>query len=459
MRELTSNFVPALIRTMAALLIAAAIAIATPAYADFQQSQSWFSGLSENQRANLQGNLVLLAQYGGMVDGEFGANTYNALINWQRDVSARPDGVLTGQQIDLLNQMASQVMSDLGMSLVEDLGGHISIMLPTGLLTQQRKSQSGTIYSDASGEFIAETFWRAASEGTLAQHYAEAAAAESGRSVSYSTLRSDLYVVTGRDDDRYFYELVYANGNAVAGFRFTYPEWQRETGGVASVFAASYSVPIAGLATAQSPLDLTQPSIAEVPAGPKFEEPQIVAPAVPAQKSKPAVADANEEGIRRFGNFLVFDGIPGTIGLAGEIGPSTPLDFRRALRAVGEPKVLALGSDGGSVSSALLLAYEVHELGIKTWVPPDLGCYSACSFVFLAGSERLAEGKLGVHQVWGDSVDASSAQTVVSDILEAFSDFGVSQEVTSAMLRTRPEDMYVFSEVELRQWNLNVGGL
>ncbi|MCY1552851.1 hypothetical protein D9M68_892760 [compost metagenome] len=101
----------------------------------------------------------------------------------------------------------------------------------------------------------------------------------------------------------------------------------------------------------------------------------------------------------------------------------------------------------------------MHELGLATWVPQEVGCYSACSFIFFAGSERLAEGKLGVHQVWGEEVDASSAQTVVSDILEAFSDFGVRQEVTSAMLRTRPEDMYVFSETELAQWNLNVGGI
>lgn len=96
-------------------------------------------------------------------------------------------------------------------------------------------------------------------------------------------------------------------------------------------------------------------------------------------------------------------------------------------------------------------------MGLSTYVLPETGCYSACSFVFFAGKERKADGALGVHQVWGDDTDASTAQTVVSDILEAFVDFGVRQEVTSAMLRTRPEDMYVFSQSELERWGINAG--
>jgi hypothetical protein len=145
------------------------------------------------------------------------------------------------------------------------------------------------------------------------------------------------------------------------------------------------------------------------------------------------------------------------IGFRGDIGPSTPLDFRRAVRAAGNPKVLMLASDGGYVSSALLLAYEVREMGLATYVLPDTGCYSACAFVFFAGTERQVDGALGVHQVWGGDTDASAAQTVVSDILEAFADFGVRREVTSVMLRTLPEDMYVFSTAELDQWGIQSG--
>lgn len=157
-----------------------------------------------------------------------------------------------------------------------------------------------------------------------------------------------------------------------------------------------------------------------------------------------------------FGSFLTFDEIPGLLALVGDIGAKTPLDMRRALNSIDEPTMLALASDGGNVASALMVAYEVQELGLTTYVMPDTGCYSACSFIFFAGKVRLAEGDLGVHQVWGEDADASSAQSIVSDILEAFSEFGVQQQVTSAMLRTRPEDMYIFSQRELVEWRINV---
>ena len=406
---------------------------------------AWFGKLSVDQRADLQGNLVLLAHYGGMVDGEFGNGTYSALTSWQQSIGYSPTGVLDAHQLDVLEQMASEVMSGMGISLIDDLGGHLSIMLPTGLLTVQRARQNGTWYEDASGEIAAETFWRSSYSGSLAQLYAQASTPTTGKTVSYSTLRNDLYVVTGMQDGRYYYELVHADGSATAGFRFTYTERFREIGGVASVFAASYSTPINVIEAAQEFAPSTQtPTTATV-------EPQRPAASpVPTVKQK-----SDADGVREFGSFITMDDAPGVLALIGDIGPSTPLDFRRALRSMAKPEVLVLASDGGLVASALMIAYDVHELELSTYVLPDTQCYSACSFIFLAGADRLVEGELGVHQVWGEQTDASSAQTVVSDILEAFTEFGVRQEVTSAMLRTVPDSMYVFDAAELAQWELN----
>lgn len=423
------------------------IASTSPVSADFDQSRAWFDKLTIDQRSDLQGNLILLAHYGGIVDGAFGNNTYSAITAWQRSIGALATGVLTDDDQQLVGQMASEVMSDLGIGLVEDTIGHLAIMLPMSLLVEKQQVPNGTLYQDPTGEFSAEVFWRSSSEGTLSQFYHEASTPTVGRSVTYSALGNTFYVVTGSDNGRFYYELVHADGEATAGFRFVYSEKFRMVGGVSSVFAASYSSPISITELADNPPATPVPAV--VPS--KTQKSKILMP-----------SDWNAEGadgVRQFGSFIVIDDAPGVIGLVGDIGPSTPLDFRRALRAVGEAKVLALASDGGSVSSALIVAYEVHELGISTWVLPETGCYSACAFLFLAGSERLVEGELGVHQVWGEQVDASTAQTVVSDILEAFDDFDVPQEVTSAMLRTLPEDMYVFDPAELQAWGLNRGSV
>lgn len=415
--------------------------------ADFEQSRSWFEQLTPDERTDLQGNLVLLAHYGGIVDGAFGINTYNAIVGWQGSVGAAPTGKLSEDDLNLLGQMASDEMSELGMSLVEDFGGHLAIMLPLNILVEKRDVASGTIYQDTTGAFSAETFWRSSFEGSLSQHYQEAANPRPGQSITYSVLRDDFYVVSGTNGNRYFYELVHADGAATSGFRFEYGDNYRVIGGVASVFAASYSTPINPIELANTPGPTTAP-----PPVPTTKQPKIAKVETPTTQSGSSPAKT-----RQFGSFALFEDAPGVIALVGDIGLSSPLDFRRAVQAAGDVEILALASDGGLVSSALILAYEVRDMGLATWVMPNLGCYSACAFLFFAGGDRLAEGELGVHQVWGEKVDASSAQTAVSDILEAFSAFNVRPEVTSVMLRTVPEDMYVFDASELAGWEINRG--
>lgn len=432
------------------IVFAVLIGMSIPAIASYEISEQWFGALSVDERADLQGSLVLLAHYGGLVDAEFGPGTYGAIVAWQSSIGVPPNGVITPAQMTRLDQMAAEAMSEMGMDLVEDLDGRFAIILPMGLLPERTQAGLGSVYRNLAGNFVVETFWRPRSAGDLNALYRKAVA-EGGSSVTYSAFRGDLYVATGFSMGKYFYELVRDAGDGAAGFRFTYGEEFQRIGGIASVFAASYSAPtemLGSLEQPQTPTTVPAPAVSESAPSPQ-QTGKI--------KGKEAVPDAYpEEGVNLFGNFVTFDDVPGLLAMIGDIGPKTPLDMRRALHSMEGPVMLALASDGGNVASALMVAYEVQELGLSTYVMPETGCYSACSFIFFAGKERLAEGELGVHQVWGEGADASTAQTVVSDILEAFSEFGVRQEVTSAMLRTPPENMYVFSQRELSEWNINV---
>jgi Predicted periplasmic protein len=434
---------------LAAVVFATSVfAMAAPVHADYQLSAQWFNGLSIDERADLQGNLVLLAHYGGLVDSRFGPGTYGAIVDWQSAIGAPRTGVLTTDQLGLLDQMASQAMSDLGVDLVEDLDGRLTVMLPMGLLPKRVPTPAGTRYEALNGNFTVETFWRAPVEGDLSSQLAQARAAPN-TFVSYSALTADFYVVTGLVEGRYFYELVYKAIGGSAGFRFTYDEEHRRVGGVASVFAASYSAPTNLTITAAPEQTLSPYSGTESSSDGRFAT-------TDEGRDKVVIPDGTpEKGVNVYGSFITFDSVPGLLALVGDIGPKTPLDMRRALHAMEKPTTVALVSDGGNVASALMVAYEVHELGLSTYVMPETGCYSACAFIFLAGRDRLVEGELGVHQVWGEDADASSAQTVVSDILEAFSEFGVRQEVTSAMLRTLPQEMYIFDHNELSAWGIN----
>lgn len=140
--------------------------------------------------------------------------------------------------------------------------------------------------------------------------------------------------------------------------------------------------------------------------------------------------------------------------LHGEIDSRTPLAFSRLIEARPAVERIILSSPGGNVYSAILVAREVDRLGLSTAIPEDADCFSACAFIYFAGHERLADGRLGVHQVSSQDPDLVAAQLAVSDISELLSEFGVPNELFLLMLRTPPEDMHILDRSELIRFGL-----
>ena len=173
----------------------------------------------------------------------------------------------------------------------------------------------------------------------------------------------------------------------------------------------------------------------------------------PARAQTPPAERPYEE----FGAFWVDRSQPDAIYLSGPISSEAILDLRRARRAYPDAHILVLNSPGGLISTGLAIADEIHEAGFSTVIPSWAGCYSACSFLFFAGVERLAVGELGVHQFTGDQPDFDMAQRTVADVLEILARFDTPQTVISLMLRTPPEDMYVFTTAEIEEYGINRG--
>src|SRR5690606_38361282 len=110
--------------------------------------------------------------------------------------------------------------------------------------------------------------------------------------------------------------------------------------------------------------------------------------------------------------------------------------------------IIVLNSPGGYVDNALRVAREVRRRGMATVVTRGAGCYSACAYIYFAGTARYVEGELGVHQISAEVADLVLAQTTLSDVLDALDQFGVEQPIITVMLRTPPQEMYVFTADE-----------
>lgn len=143
-----------------------------------------------------------------------------------------------------------------------------------------------------------------------------------------------------------------------------------------------------------------------------------------------------------------------TIRITGEFDANLVGEFRAAVARAVSVTTVELHSPGGQVYSGLEIARIIHNLGLKTWIMAGDECYSACSIAFLAGKIRQADGLLGVHQVSGAN-DDSLTQSVISDVFDALRKFGTPDALVSRMLRTPPDEIYVFSADELENLGIN----
>jgi hypothetical protein len=389
-----------------------------------ETSVGWWQSLDDDTRYEVQADLILTGHYHALVDGEFGPLTFNAIAEYQETARlSGTAGILSRSDLAHLKTEAEKIFEDLGMALVSDENAGVSAFAPRSILSSEvRELEGGVTYSSSDGEFI---FFLQGwdDDGTsLAGARDEILRAMPTLTVTYQTNRPNRVVVSGRDGAASFYTMLHTDGKKIVGFTVIWSEKYASTGTLAAMFAASYSgdSTLFEQSTTEKKIDERLP--AETQSGP------------------------NGEWI---GPFFLPDADETTIALAGDIKAGAALDFIRAYRKRPTARVVTLSSNGGSVDEGLLVAHQVHDKGLATHVPAGTGCYSACAYIFFAGKERMADGELGVHQIYGDGVSAADAQIALSDVLDALEDFDVPQEVVSSMLRTRPEDMHIFTEREL----------
>jgi peptidoglycan hydrolase-like protein with peptidoglycan-binding domain len=408
---------------VAAFLIIVGLGLGGPAQAGFEESRSWFESLSAEERSATQANLTLLGYYEYLVDGQFGNGTFQALTEFQRSQGRAATGVLIPRDQEKLTQLAAEVYARLGMDLVRDREGQAALIMPVGLLTVKEPIQRGNTYATPDGGIALKTLRQPMGEKSFAALFEELKSPGDGRFITYSHYNNDRFVVSGKEGGRSFYTMFQNAETDSVGYSLSWTADNDERANMLAIFIASHFT-----ALRYMPSDGDQPKVA----------------------SSPSMS-------RQFGAFSLPAGAPDAIILNGEVTHTLDGDFLRALDARPNARILVLNSPGGYVDNALQVAREVRRRGMDTLVAQGMGCYSACAYIFFAGGNRYVEGELGVHQISAEVADLVLAQTTLSDVLDALDRFGVEQTIITVMLRTPPEDMYVFSAAEIAELGINQG--
>ncbi|MBO0905225.1 endolytic transglycosylase MltG [Jiella sonneratiae] len=168
-----------------------------------------------------------------------------------------------------------------------------------------------------------------------------------------------------------------------------------------------------------------------------------------------ASVDGASARSQSFGPFRVDDARPDIVRLEGIIDNRAGLAYDSVRWSFPHARTLELASPGGNLIIALQIAQAVYRDGLATRIPAGDQCLSACAFIFLAGHEREASGKLGVHRVASAAGDVIAAQLILGDIAEFLDRIQASPQILRILLSTPFESMHVFDADEIVSLGIN----
>ena len=174
-----------------------------------------FLALPESSRKAAQDALVWLGFYNGVVDGDFGRRTRDAILAFQASAKAPADGALSALELQALLASAQKARDAVGFRIVSDAKSGARIGAPAILLS----ARSGVRLEFASS-----------ADPDLSALYARLTAVTPARKIAYKAIKPDaFFVVSGQDGASNFYTRFDKNAAAsppIRGFTFAYPSSQ-----------------------------------------------------------------------------------------------------------------------------------------------------------------------------------------------------------------------------------------
>jgi hypothetical protein len=134
---------------------------------------------------------------------------------------------------------------------------------------------------------------------------------------------------------------------------------------------------------------------------------------------------------------------------SGGINVGTAKDFDRMLDAASQVRVLHLNSIGGRIAEADKIAQTVRNRQLVTYVSEN--CQSACTHIFLAGSERWLGGraKLGFHRPDVPGLRSQDLLQIMEAERQYLLSLGLPASFVTKVLSTPSESMWLPTPGEL----------
>ena len=169
-----------------------------------QKPEDTANAMGQAERLALQSDLAWVGQYNGAITGDVSERMVNAIKEFQKARGGKQTGVLNPQERGILADTAKKKQESVGWKIVTDPGTGVRLGIPTKLVPQQASDANGTKWTSPTGT-IQIQLARRKEAGPVTAKLAEREKKEPGRSIDYTVVKPDFFVLSGLQGLKKFY--------------------------------------------------------------------------------------------------------------------------------------------------------------------------------------------------------------------------------------------------------------
>ncbi|MEH2612649.1 serine protease [Bradyrhizobium sp. AZCC 1693] len=169
-----------------------------------QKPEDTANAMGQAERLALQSDLAWVGQYNGAITGDISERMVNAIKEFQKSRGAKQTGVLNPQERGVLADTAKRKQESVGWKIAVDPGTGVRLGIPTKLVPQQASDANGTKWTSSTGTVQVQLARRKEANPTTAK-LAEREKKEPGRTIDYTVVKPDFFVLSGLQGLKKFY--------------------------------------------------------------------------------------------------------------------------------------------------------------------------------------------------------------------------------------------------------------
>ncbi len=163
------------------------------------------NAMPQAERLAIQSDLAWVGQYNGAISGEVSERMVEAIKEFQKAGGGNSTGVLNPKERSVLAETAKRRQDNAGWKIVTDAGTGARLGIPTKLVPQQTSDANGAKWSSPTGTIQIQLSRRKEANPTTAKLAEREKKEPAGRTVDYTVVKPDFFVLSGLQGLKKFY--------------------------------------------------------------------------------------------------------------------------------------------------------------------------------------------------------------------------------------------------------------